>query len=335
MDNPKISVIVPVYNVERFIRKSVDSVLAQTFHNLEIILVDDGSADRSPEICDEYAKSERRIKVIHKENGGLSEARNSGIATARGEYLMFLDSDDYWDDCYALQDIANMLAKEDADLIVFGLKKFNLIDGNTVIRDIQSVNIENYSKTDVLTRLISNNEYKSSACTKVIKRNMIVQKSIYFHKGFVSEDIEWSVRIALHSDVIKIYNNSFLVYVNQRDGSITSSINSKSCNDYITLLQKSIEYINQYEKRSQDKYLYFCYWAYQYSILLGLTARLPNNHDYNHLINKIRQYQWILNYDLDKKVKYVNKLYRVFGFNVTVNILGLYINYAYRTKVSS
>ena len=90
-----ISVIVPIYKVEHYLPKCIDSIIHQTYQNLEIILVDDGSPDNCPEICDEYAKRDKRIKVVHQENGGLSAARNSGVEMANGEFLCFVDSDDY------------------------------------------------------------------------------------------------------------------------------------------------------------------------------------------------------------------------------------------------
>ena len=95
MSNPLISIIVPVYNVEEFLPKCIDSILAQTYENLEIILVEDGTKDNSGQICDAYAEKDSRIKVIHKENGGLSSARNAGMDVARGEYFGFVDSDDW------------------------------------------------------------------------------------------------------------------------------------------------------------------------------------------------------------------------------------------------
>ena len=92
----KFSVIMPVFNVEKYIRKSVDSVLKQTYQNIEVLLVDDGSTDNCPKICDDYAELDSRVRVIHKKNGGLSDARNFGIDAASGDYVVFLDSDDYW-----------------------------------------------------------------------------------------------------------------------------------------------------------------------------------------------------------------------------------------------
>lgn len=117
---PKISIIVPVYNVEKYLEKCVRSILAQTFTDFELILVDDGSPDSSGAMCDQFAKQDERVKVIHKENGGLSDARNAGIEIATGEYLGFIDSDDYIaDDMYEL--LYTNIVKEDADLSICGI----------------------------------------------------------------------------------------------------------------------------------------------------------------------------------------------------------------------
>ena len=116
---PEISIIVPVYKVEKYLDKCVQSILAQTFQDFELILVDDGSPDKSGEMCDTYAKTDQRITVIHQENGGLSAARNAGIEIAKGRYLGFVDSDDYIiEDMYEL--LYNNIKKEDADLATVG-----------------------------------------------------------------------------------------------------------------------------------------------------------------------------------------------------------------------
>lgn len=118
-DNPKISVIVPVYNTEKYLHRCIDSILAQTFTDFELLLVDDGSTDRSGAICDEYAQKDNRVRVFHKENGGVSSARNMGLDNARGEYVMFLDSDDYMfpEMCYILVDT---IKKEKSDMVICG-----------------------------------------------------------------------------------------------------------------------------------------------------------------------------------------------------------------------
>lgn len=124
METKKISIIVPIYKVEQFIDKCIDSIVNQSYNNLEIILIDDGSPDRCPEICDEWAKKDSRIKVIHKENGGAASARNAGLEIATGDYIGFVDSDDWID-----KDMYEFLIKqlpEDADFIRCSLRKIGL-----------------------------------------------------------------------------------------------------------------------------------------------------------------------------------------------------------------
>ena len=119
--NPKISIIVPVYKVEKYIHKCIDSILAQTFTDFELILVDDGSPDNCGKICDEYAKEDSRIVVIHKDNGGVSDARNIGISRANGEYIGFVDSDDYIDkDMY--KNLYESCLNNKADISIIGIK---------------------------------------------------------------------------------------------------------------------------------------------------------------------------------------------------------------------
>lgn len=120
----KFSIIIPCYKVEQYLHQCVDSVLAQTYEDYEVILVDDGSPDNSPAICDEYGKKTDKVKVIHKPNGGLSDARNTGLDMARGEFVLFLDSDDWWDDKEALRKIDTCIKKTGADIIIFGMKKY-------------------------------------------------------------------------------------------------------------------------------------------------------------------------------------------------------------------
>ena len=120
----QFSIVIPVYNVAPYLRECVDSVLAQNSTDYEIILVDDGSTDNSPAICDEYAEKYSQIKVIHKANGGLSDARNFGIKKAQGDYLMFLDSDDFWNRENVLLDLHNIIKENNPDLIIHELSSF-------------------------------------------------------------------------------------------------------------------------------------------------------------------------------------------------------------------
>ena len=116
----KVSFIVPVYRVEKYLEQCVNSVLNQTYQNIELILVDDGSPDNCPKMCDEYAFEDNRVKVVHKPNGGLSDARNAGLSVATGEYIIFMDSDDFWTSNNHLEQLMNIVkTNSDCDFIGF------------------------------------------------------------------------------------------------------------------------------------------------------------------------------------------------------------------------
>ncbi len=139
--NQKISVIVPIYKVENYLHRCVDSIINQTYTNLEIILVDDGSPDNCPMICDKYVKKDSRIRVIHKKNGGLSDARNAGINIATGEYIGFVDSDDYIS-LHFYQRLMNVMKVSDSDIVECEIKKFK---DNDKIYDIENKPIRFYN----------------------------------------------------------------------------------------------------------------------------------------------------------------------------------------------
>lgn len=149
MNNPKISVIVPVYNVEKYLRRCIDSILAQTFTDFELLLIDDGSKDNSGDICDGYAMKDERVRVFHKKNGGVSSARNLGLDNAKGEWVSFVDADDYLDNCY----YNNFLSFHDISDIVF--TGFIIIKGNKK-KKIVSEKYCQYSKNNEII-IIENN----------------------------------------------------------------------------------------------------------------------------------------------------------------------------------
>ena len=155
------SVVIPIYNIEKYISECIDSVLNQSYKNIEILLVNDGSEDNSQSICEFYSKKDNRVRLINKKNGGLSSARNKGIEVARGNYIIFLDGDDYWDDENALEKINNNLEESKADVLLLGLKKrfedTGKIEEARYIFNREHINLE--SKKDTLNYLVKNNLY--------------------------------------------------------------------------------------------------------------------------------------------------------------------------------
>lgn len=203
----KVSVIVPVYNVEKYIKKCLDSLVNQTLNGVEIIVVNDGSPDNSQKIIGEYTKKYKNVKSYIKENGGLSDARNYGIKKATGEYISFVDSDDYIRNDM-LEIMYNYAIKEDLDVVV--CDSINVYDNGSEIL-IKSNN--NYSDNDVRNYIIS----PPMACTRLFKKTIF--DKIQFKKNIYYEDLEMTPKVVNITDKIGFVSEGLYYYV-QRDGSI-------------------------------------------------------------------------------------------------------------------
>jgi len=177
---PKISIIVPVYNVEEYLGRCVDSILSQTFTDFECILVDDGSPDKCPVICDEYAKKDERITVIHKKNGGVSSARNAGLDVARGEWIGFVDSDD-WCDTDMFSVLYENALRYNADVSICDFKKVRCcctIENRTTKKEPKV-----YNKYEAKIRLFSTHTFWGTSCCKLVKHSLISQNNIQYEKA--------------------------------------------------------------------------------------------------------------------------------------------------------
>lgn len=224
MENkPLISVIVPVYKVEQYLPRCVDSLLRQTYENLEIILVDDGSPDRCGEICEEYARRDSRIRVIHKENGGLSSARNAGIDVARGEYLGFVDSDDWIEpETYAL--MAAMAMEENVSLVCAG--RFNVTEDGAKTVGLCPPRRETISGEELVSRIFRWDHVDSAAWDKLYHSSLF--RGIRYPLGKICEDVPTTYRLALAAGKAGMLNRPVYNYF-QRSGSITlSAISEKT-----------------------------------------------------------------------------------------------------------
>ncbi|MBO5850764.1 MAG: glycosyltransferase family 2 protein, partial [Clostridia bacterium] len=186
MKNPAVSIIVPVYKVEKYINRCIDSILAQTFNDFELILVDDGSPDNSGAICDECAKKDSRIKVIHKQNGGVSSARNAGIKVAQGEFINFIDSDDTIP-VDSLENLINLQKQNDADFVCCG---FDMYSENSFIKTFPFVNkYIDFSKIkDDDARVFLSNLFRGP-CAKLYKNNIVQKNNMLFDENVhIGED---------------------------------------------------------------------------------------------------------------------------------------------------
>ena len=233
-DSILVSVIVPVFNVEKFLEKCVNSISNQTYKNLEILLVDDGSTDNSGIICDNLSKNDIRIKVFHKKNGGLSDARNYGIERAVGSYIMFIDSDD-WIENDSIELLLDKTIKEKSDIVVFGISK-DYDDGRRKIR-IPTVS-GTYNSEEAIELLNSYKCFDVSACNKFY--NIELFKSIRFPVGKLCEDFYTTYLLFNEAKKISVLNEAKYHYF-QRINSITR--NKKVNMDYYYASVEQLNYI--------------------------------------------------------------------------------------------
>ncbi|GHT96107.1 hypothetical protein FACS1894141_5880 [Spirochaetia bacterium] len=240
---PLISIIVPIYNVEKYLRCCLDSVLAQTFTDYECILVDDGSPDNCPAICDEYAVKDKRFKVTHKENGGLSDARNAGIQTAVGEYIVLLDSDDFLADREALADLAATICNIRSS-VIFNSNADIVETGSRVRIDSVEKNIEQLTPRQFYKKVMSNKNNLMAGWLFSVRKDFLIRNQLFFKKGILHEDDLWMPKIICHADMIAINHGPFYAYRKGRKDSITSSVTVKNLTDKIVILRELREFIN-------------------------------------------------------------------------------------------
>lgn len=210
-----ISVIVPVYKVEKYLDKCVSSIVNQTYRNLEIILVDDGSPDHCGAMCDAWAEKDERIKVIHKENGGLSDARNVGMDAANGNYIGFVDSDDWIDD-QMYQCLHSAITTTSSDIAACGARRI-WVDGKPA-KELRSVNVDRVLHQDAtMEALITSNGLLQTVWNKLYRRN--VTEGVLFAKGLIHEDEFWTWQVVARARRIVTLKESYYNYL-QRDNSI-------------------------------------------------------------------------------------------------------------------
>ena len=259
----KISIICPVYNKEPYIEQCINSVVNQTYTNWELILVDDESPDNCPKICDGYAELDARIKVIHQKNKGHSESRNVGIRASQGEYLMFLDADDFLYDSYVLENMYNYTINNNLDVClsqIATLKK----DGELVNSTFKYLEIpyEKLSGTEVLCEMINAKNYHASMCSRLFKKDLICQNNLFFKK-LICDDEEWTPKVFYYANRIGFLNKDCYV-IRKLDTSVTGSNDVRTCSikiiDKVTtavLLMKSFEKFNLTKEQKQILYAKF------------------------------------------------------------------------------
>lgn len=302
-----ISIVVPVYNVEQYIEQCIDSILQQTYSNIEIILVNDGSTDSSGEICERYAKKDKRIKLIQKKNGGLSDARNYGIVAAKGRYIGCVDSDD-WIEADMYEKLYKACIDNDADISVCG--HFREYVNKTVLYEQK---YEILSANQALEKLIRGEELHDHAWSKLYKKFLF--NEIEYPVGKLYEDVRTTYKlIAKSSKVISIPNP--LYHYRQRKGSIAHGDFNENV---FQLLESVIEIINdneieteKYNQAIEHRLLKTKCYILRYMLLDGKGAINKFSDEYKDCVLKLKYNRKRI--ILDKKFTKVYKLMGILSY---------------------
>jgi glycosyltransferase involved in cell wall biosynthesis len=315
------SIIVPVYNIEKYLMQCVDSILCSTINDMEVILVNDGSSDESYQICDNYEKRDNRITVIHQENGGLSAARNSGIKIAKGEYLLFVDGDD-WIDASVLVQLETMIKKSPNPLDVVFLEIVKSFPNGTQQPMGDGYNVElinGKDKKTVMNHLANLSKYPGSACAKCIRRELIISNNLLFENGLLSEDIDWTVLLYRLAQTFGYIPQPYYFYRQVRPGSITQGSNPKRLGDLLYIVEKhaNADTTNDYQTQVN------AFMAFEYMICIYLYSTLPaaERKPYKGRLKKLK---WLLKYGRSGKIKLVRWVSTFLGISITSKMLSVF-----------
>lgn len=301
MKKMKYSIIIPVYNVEEYLDRCLKSILNQTYSNYEVIIVNDGSPDNSDNIIKSYEKEDKRFKGYKKVNGGLSDARNYGLKYATGDYLIFIDADDYIENNY-LEKVNDVLEKnKDIDVLKFKIK---LVDeGENLIRMENGLNKEGVTSFDELVKL----EFLEPAWSYVYKLSFWKENNFTYLKGMIHEDFGLTPEILMKANKI-YYLNSYLYNYVQRNGSIMSSNNKEK------LHKKAYDMLYQYDRLikinyNKDTKVYKSFLA---NALISKTNTLDKDEQkkYKEELRKRKVIDNLIDDTLKRKIKKI--IYKIF-----------------------
>ena len=323
----KVSVVIPVYNVKPYLERCVNSVLRQTYKDLEIILVDDGSTDGSGEMCDQIATRDPRILVIHQKNQGLSGARNTGIHHSTGEYLLFLDSDDEW----LLDDGLDALARqcdEKTDIVAF--KMVHIWDQHRreymSDYDMQKT-LSMTNAQSVFAHLVRSQQLRVSACAVFVRRMVLTENNLFFISGLISEDVFWTLQLWQHAQTVKVVNLNFYGYYH-RGESITTSPSIRVARSYDTIFTHWSELC----KNGCVNATAILEFMSDLWVNRGYSYYKLQKNDKPEALGILKRHKDLLNYAATAKSRRVAKMVKVLGVKCTVVILGWYWQLRNRIK---
>jgi len=325
MPHPMFSIIIPVYNVEEYIHECIESVLLQYFHDYECILIDDGSTDNCPKICDEYATKDKRFHVVHQINKGPSAARNAGIIIAQGEYIVLLDSDDLFISHYALRNLSNIISETKAEVIFnTNMTKFSTSQDHKSI-NMLTTSIKIYKPMQLIKESGKNKSMLLGGAFYTIKRNLIIENNILYKENILHEDIHWAPRLFCNCEYIAINSNPFYGYRINRDGSTTNTITNKRLYSYIVilndLLSLSKNQTNVYKKNIYASFYKNVWWKIFVAITTSTFGDIDSETE-KKTINELKKTLHCLLHMTNSKYFFIFLYIKIFSIK---NAMGLYL----------
>ena len=276
-----VSIIVPVYNAEKTLKKSIDSVFDQTCPDFELILVDDGSVDSSGKMCDEYSEKDDRIKVLHLDNSGVSHARNEGIKAATGKYIMFLDADDEIES-NLLQDNYRIIEENDPDVVIFGFRY--ILSDRVLNNDIDQKGIFLGDDKEFFTERLESvveKEMMNAPWNKIIRRELILNNNLCFDERFsILEDALFSVSVCSVAKNICVNNGIYHNYYIWDKGSLRTKWSDNRFEAIKELYNAEIKYCRKYKDNTSQKRCFdrsFCNAVFSYMQLISVNKDLSNS----------------------------------------------------------
>ena len=318
----KFSIIIPVYKTETYLRTCVESVLRQTYTDYEVILVDDGSPDACPMICDELCQKDKRIKVIHQNNSGPGIARNAGIESARGDYLLFLDSDDYWLKDTVLETANNSLHSD--DLATFDMQR--LKDGNLAPPDLDYLcSLQDCYNTgaDFLKVVLEQYPYYRWYFWRyVFRRSLFSCRELRFSNQKLCEDVALLYRVILQANQVRIIKDSFYAYRQERLDSATKTATYETLHGILTIAEQEINRVQTMSSLSLSVRALLCSnFCILYYIVVARSMRLLVS-EQKRIWNELESLRWITEYGRGREKKKAF-LIRLVGVEIAARIIGL------------
>ena len=306
----KFSIIVPAYNIESYLDQCIQSVISQTYPDYELLVIDDGSSDQSYAVAKAYTDKNERVKVFSKPNGGLSDARNFGIERATGDYILFLDGDDFWTDAAFLEKVSNEISKNSVDLLIYGYSKYYETETIPSWNDYKQASSD-FGKD--VSQLISKGIYGAPAWNKCIRRT-VFDKGLEFKVGILSEDAQFCYDLMDHVQTYSILNSYQCMYRQNRSGSITNIVKEKNVLDNLEIVDRGL---NETSGKTLNTEINELYFTKSYISILPFLYFYLDNERINQLS---RKYHYLLKDSLKispLSFKLTGLISRLFGLRLS------------------